>query len=278
MRLDYKFVLGMNMTKKALMLATLLWFVWSLTGWAAQSVPDKKLPDLPVEEIIQRFTANESRLAQEYKSFLFKQDVKLQTLASENVVTGEFRRVSEIIVNDRGEREERITYFPPSTLRAISVTQSDYKDLAGVQPFALTKEDLPKYKVTYVGRERIDEVDTYVFDVRPARPPDPKRILERYFEGRIWVDTIDLMIVKVAGRGVPEDENNKFPQFETWRENIAKGLWFPTYTYGDDILQFKTGPVHLRLVIRYTDYRRFTGKIEVIEEGPVQEQPTKPPK
>jgi hypothetical protein len=237
---------------------------------------DKRPPDRPVEEIIRQFTANESRLAQEYKSYLFKQDIRMQTFGSGDVVTGEFRRVSEIIVNDKGQREERITFFPPPTLQ-LTITQADYKDFAGIHPYALTQEDLPKYKVTYLGRERVDELDTFVFDVQPAKPPDPKKALERFFQGRIWVDTQDLMIVKNAGQSVPETEDERFPRFETYRENIAKGLWFPTYTYADDNLEFKWGTVHMRMVVKITDYRRFSGGIQVIEEEPVKDQPTKPP-
>ncbi len=225
---------------------------------------------VPVEEIIRKFAENESRLRQEFKNFLFRQDITVQTLGPRRIVTGEFRRVSEIIVNDRGEREERIVYFPLPTLRDIVITQYDFADFAGIQPFALGLEDLPKYVVTYVGRERIDEIETYVFDVRPRRPPDPKKMHERYFQGRIWVDTVDLMIVKVEGKGLPEDRENKFPRFETYRENIEPGLWFPTYTYADDVLDFPSGSVHVRMVIRYTNYRRFTGKIEI---GDIEPEP-----
>jgi len=233
---------------------------------------------LPVEEIIRKFAANESRLRQEFKNFLFRQDITIQTLGPRGLVTGEFRRVSEIIVNDRGEREERILYFPVPTLREIVVTQYDFADFAGIQPFALGLEDLPKYVVTYVGRERIDEIDTYVFDVRPRRPPDPKKMHERYFQGRIWVDTVDLMIVKVQGKGMPEDRENKFPRFETYRENIEEKLWFPTYTYADDVLDFPGRSVRVRMVIRYTNYRRFSGKIEIgdIEPEPEEKKGGKP--
>jgi hypothetical protein len=233
---------------------------------------------LPVEEIIRKFAANESRLRQEFKNFLFRQDITIQTLGPRGLVTGEFRRVSEIIVNDRGEREERILYFPIPTLREIVVTQYDFADFAGIQPFALGLEDLPKYVVTYVGRERIDEIDTYVFDVRPRRPPDPKKMHERYFQGRIWVDTVDLMIVKVQGKGLPEDRENKFPRFETYRENIEDKLWFPTYTYADDVLDFPGRSVRVRMVIRYTNYRRFSGKIEIgdIEPEPEEKKGGKP--
>ncbi|MBI4470127.1 MAG: hypothetical protein HY650_12480 [Acidobacteria bacterium] len=241
---------------------------------------DRRAPEVPVADIIQRFAANESRLRQEYRNYLYKQDVTLQTLTSQGGMTGEFRRTSEIVVDDRGQREERILYFPQPTLAGITVTQADYNDLAGIQPFALAKEDLAKYKLTYVGREKIDELDTYIFDVAPSIALNPKKIEERYFEGRIWVDTVDLTIVKVEGRGVPQNENNQFPKFETYRENIAPQLWFPTYTHADDVLQFRTGPIRLRMIVRYTDYRRFTGKIELGGESdiPPSGQPDPAPK
>ncbi len=269
--------------RKFVLLLLLLWSSLPVARGAQSPAPAQQTVDgIPVEELIRKFAANESRLRQEFKNFVFRQDITIQTLGPRDLVTGEFRRVSEIIVNDRGEREERILYFPVPTLREIVITQYDFADFAGIQPFALGLEDLPKYVVTYVGRERIDEIDTYVFDVRPRRPPDPKKMHERYFQGRIWVDTVDLMIVKVQGKGLPEDRQNKFPRFETYRENIEDKLWFPTYTYADDVLDFPGRSVRVRMVIRYTNYRRFSGKIEIgdIEPEPEgkSERPTgKPP-
>ncbi len=239
---------------------------------------EKHSADLHVPEIIRRFSENESRLRQEYKNYLYKQDVTLQTLTSTGNVTGEFRRTSEIVVDDRGQRSERILFFPQSTLAGITITQADYNDLAGIQPFALAREDLSKYRLNYGGREKIDEINAYVFDVSPAVALNPKKIEERFFEGRIWVDDTDLTIVKVSGRGVPQNENNQFPRFETYRENIAQHLWFPTYTYADDVLQFKFGPIRMRMTVRYTDYRRFSGKIEVVDEPGTPVPPSAAPK
>jgi hypothetical protein len=250
-----------------------LFLLASFAGFSLQASQQDRPPDMPVEELIRKVAANESRLRDEHKRYLFKQDVTIQTLGGGNAVMGELRRVSEIILNDQGKREERILYFPPSPL-THRMTQADYQDLAGVQPFALAVEDLPKYKVTYAGRERVDELDTYVFDVQPAKVPDPKKINERYFQGRVWVDTEDLVVVKVQGQGLPEDDNNQFPKFETWRENIDKGVWFPTYTYADDYLDFSSGRERIRMVVRYTNYRKFTGDIEIL---PADEEPPKSP-
>ena len=132
-----------------------------------------------------------------------------------------------------------------------------------MQPFAMTTEDLPKYQVDYVSKEKIDELNLYVFEVKPKE----FRKGERYFQGRIYVDDHDLQIVKVAGQAVPETDNNKYPHFETYRENIDERYWFPTYTYGDDILQFKRNPIHLRMVVKFTNYKKFSGNIRLIDEG-----------
>ncbi|HET9528746.1 MAG TPA: hypothetical protein VFQ92_00225 [Blastocatellia bacterium] len=239
----------------------------------------------PVEEIIRRFAEAESANKIARNNYTFTQDVDMMTLGEAGSITGRYKRVSDIVYDNLGNRVERISYFPPSTL-AVLVTQEDLQDLAGVQPFALTTEDLPKYQVTYAGKETIDELHTFVFDVKPKQI----RKGERYFEGRIWVDDHDLQIVKVAGKAVPETSNNKFPRFETYRENIDGRYWFPTYVYADDVLEFKNNPVHLRMTVRYTNYKKFSTDIRLADEGEIApddegkpkekkpETPAQPPK
>jgi hypothetical protein len=225
--------------------------------------------DISTDEVIRRFAESESRLRDARNQFAFKQDVTIQTMMGTQAVTGTYRRVSEILFTDDGQRQERITFFPQSTLQAITVTTDDLRDLGVIQPFALTSEDLPKYDVRYVGREKLDEIDTYVFDVSPRDPKAMAKAHERYFQGRVWVEDQDYMIVKVAGKAGPETGDSRFPRFETYRENIDGKYWFPTYTYADDILSFKTGDVHIRMVVKYADYRQFTGNITIVEDGPM---------
>ncbi|HWO00527.1 MAG TPA: hypothetical protein VNS63_14805 [Blastocatellia bacterium] len=216
------------------------------------------------EEIIRRFTAGETQNKIARNNYTFTQDIDIMTIGAGGSITGRMRRTSDIVFDDRSNRIERITFFPPSSLTEVSLTQEDMQDLAGVQPFALTTDDLPKYQIDYIGKEKIDELTTYLFDVKP------KQIIkgERYLRGKIWVDDRDLQIVKVAGQAVPEVNNQKFPHFESYRENIDGRYWFPTYVYADDVLEFKKGPsVHLRVVVRYTNYKKFGGKIRVADEG-----------
>src|SRR5205807_167707 len=101
----------------------------------------------------------------------------------------------------------------------------------------------------------------YVFDIAPKRLE--KKL--RYLEGRIWVDDKDLQIVKTRGKAtglLKKKEDQAFPTFETFRENIEGHYWFPTYTRADDILHFKSGQdVHIRLSVRYQNYKRFGSTI-----------------
>ncbi|PYP88019.1 MAG: hypothetical protein DMF61_07925 [Blastocatellia bacterium AA13] len=229
-----------------------------------------------IEEIIHKFAAAESQNRLARNNYAFTQDVDIMTLGAADSITGRFRRTSDIVLDDRGARIEKITFFPPSTLREIQMTQEDFQDLAGVQPFALSLEELSKYQIDYLHKEKIDELDTYVFDVKPIKFIKG----ERYFQGRIYVDDRDLQIVKAVGQAVPEINNQKFPHFESYRQNIDERYWFPVYVYADDLLDFKKGPsVHLRMVVRYTNYKKFSGDIRIVDGGEaVPDEGAKPSK
>jgi hypothetical protein len=230
--------------------------------YTTQSSPLQTTTQPPVEEIIRRFAAAESENRVARNNYTFTQDIDIVTLGEAGSITGRFHRVSDIVFDDRSNRIEKITFFPPNTA-ALQITQEDMQDLAGVQPFALATEDIPKYQLDFVGKEKIDELNTYKFDVKPKRINKG----ERYFQGRIWVDDQDLQIVKVAGQAVPEIGDQKFPKFESYRENIDGRYWFPTYVYADDVLEFKRGSVHMRMTVRYTNYKKFGGRIRLTDEG-----------
>ncbi len=231
-------------------------------------------PQLPPEEIIRQFTKKESELREIWKEYAYTQESKLQVLGPADTIRGEFYQVSEFVFNDAGARVERIIKAPPSTLdqAGLSMTAEDKNALINLQPFALTAEDLPNYFVSFVGKEKVDELNTYVFDVIPKVMSNKKelerlrkqKIEGKFFQGKIWVDDQDLQIVKTAGKTVPEF-GQRFPRFETYRENIDGRFWFPTYTYGDDTLEFDFGPIRVRLVVRYKDYRRFSSDVRLLD-------------
>jgi len=241
-------------------------FAVTMVGAAGAFGGQQPKPAPPgMDEIIRKFASAESRNKKARNNYTYTQDFDIKTLGIGGYITGEFHRVSDIVYDDRGNRVEKITFFPQPTLTELVITKEDMDDLAGVQPFALSLEDLPKYQVDYSGKERVDELQTYVFDVKPRQLVKG----QRYFEGRIWVDDEDLQIVKAKGKGVPDEGGQQFPHFESYRENIDGKYWFPTYVYADDELVFKKGPtVHMKMIVRYTAYKKFSGNITLVDEAP----------
>jgi hypothetical protein len=235
----------------------------------------KSGPQLPPEEVISRFTKKESELREIWKEYAYTQESKLQVLGPADTISGEYYQVSEFVFNDAGARIERIIKAPPSTLdrAGLTMTSEDKNAFINLQPFALAAEDLSNYFVSYVGKEKVDELNTLVFDVIP-KVMSNKKELERlrkqqiegkFFQGKIWVDDQDLQIVKTSGKTVPEFKQ-RFPKFETYRENIDERFWLPTYTYGDDTLEFEDSRVRVRMVIRYKNYRRFQSDVKLLND------------
>ena len=240
----------------------------------ATEITTDKPPSMPVEQIIQQFSAHESEFRKERENYTYTQTFVIQTIDANDMPDGEYRMTSEILFTPGGKRYEHVTDAPAPSLQRIQLSQQDLDDLEHVQPFVLTTEELPKYNVKYLGRQQVDELNTYVFDVGP-------KVLEknqRYFQGRVWVEDTELEIVKSDGKAVPDIKKhgveNVFPRFETYRENIEGHFWFPTYTRSDDVLMFSTGGIHIRMTVKYANYKRFGVTIKI---GPSTEiKPEKP--
>ncbi|MGH9970635.1 MAG: hypothetical protein ACREBG_22990 [Pyrinomonadaceae bacterium] len=233
-----------------------------------------------IDRMIRTFTAKESQFRKALNLYSFKRDAMIQTLGMGGQVTGEYHRVSQFTFDDQGNRYEKISFFPMPSM--ANVTQEDIDDLGGIQPFALDPTMIDRYNFKYLGKEKIDELNLYVFEVTPKVIPDPKKTKERLFVGRVWVDDQELQIVKTKGKGVPETKINKFPTVETYREQIDGRYWFPTYSYADEELIFENGePLHIRMRVRYMDFSPTRADVKVIDvegggELPNQEVKTPP--
>jgi len=220
------------------------------------------------EEIIQRFAAKETEFAKAREQYTYRQDVKVETVDGETV-DGEYREVFDVIFNDKGQRIENVVFAPSSSLTKIYMSQEDFEDIRHKLPFVLTTADLPEYNILYVGQQKEDELQCYVFDLAPKQIVGKKR----YFQGRVWVDNHDFQIVKTYGKSVPDirpkhsDQENLFPKFTTWRQQIDGLYWFPVYTKADDELHFKTEDVHIVEIVKYEDYKRFGTNVKILYEG-----------
>ena len=221
------------------------------------------------QQIIEKLAAKEKEFKEARDHYTFRQDVRVQTLDGDTV-NGEYREVFDVTYDNQGRHLENVTYAPQDTLTEIMMSPEDLQDIRHLLPFVLTSDEIPEYDILYIGQQQEDELHCYVFDVAPKKIEAKKR----YFQGRIWVDDKDLQIVKTSGKTVPDirkkSNENLFPKFTTWREQVDGLYWFPAYTKADDTLHFRTGAyqdVHIREIIKYTDYKRFGSKVTVTYEG-----------
>jgi hypothetical protein len=219
-------------------------------------------------EIIQKFASQESIFRDARNHYTYTQEIIVQTLEG-NTVDGELRETTDVLYDDKGQRIEQVTYAPQNTLTRLMMTKEDYDDFRNRLPFVLTTQDLGQYTILYAGQQRVDELDTYVFDIAPKKVD--KNGGPRYFQGRIWVDNHDFQIVKTCGKNVPDihkkNEENLSPKFVTYREQVDGQYWFPTYTRADDTLHFKDQDVQIREIVKYTNYKRFGVKTKIIFGG-----------
>ncbi len=248
-------------------------------------------PATPPEEIIRKFAAKESEFQDALNHYTYRRTARVQTIDDDNKVDGEYYQVDDVIFDSTGKRTEKTVFAPESTLQRVSMSPSDMQDIQHGYPFVLTAQDIGQYDVKYVGRQKVDDIDCFVFDVSPKTIQKGKR----YLLGRIWVDATDLQIVVTNGRMVPDDtrkgSEDLHPPFMTWRQQVDGHYWFPVYTKGEGVLHFTGGhgmmaeDVHMRDVIKYTDYKRFGSSAKIIYDGKdvtpdnkPQNQPNQPPK
>jgi hypothetical protein len=219
------------------------------------------------DEIIKQFAAKEKEFQQALDQYAYRQSVKVQTLDGDTV-DGEYQQVFDISFDNAGHKVKNVVFAPQATLERIMMTEQDLDDIENRLPFVLTSDQIPEYDILYVGQQQEDELHCYVFDIAPKKIEGKKR----YFQGRIWVDDHDFQIVKTFGKTVPDirkkkDNENLFPKFTTYREQVDGKYWFPTYTRADDTLHFSGNDVKIREIVKYENYQKFGSKVKVTYNG-----------
>ena len=91
--------------------------------------------------------------------------------------------------------------------------------------------DEQHYVFSYVRREFLGSVRTWVFDVHPKVAGMGR------FYGRIWIEDEDGNIVRFNGTFTPptnEDSSKYYFHFDSWRMNVQPGIWLPVAVYVEE--------------------------------------------
>jgi hypothetical protein len=229
-----------------------------LVGGAAvpQSAQGGQQPSQPLEEIAAHFAEKEQEYARAHALYRYELSVKIQEIGEDNEVVGTFEQVSDVDFDPGGRRRFRLQGNPRTDLRYLGITRVELTDLEFVPLFILAPEEIPSYEISYLSRERVDEVNTYVFRLAPRGVPRPT---DRIFEGIVYVDADKLDIVRAFGRTLPVQNrgafNGYFRRLEIFREPVDDFL-FPTYIRADDVISAGQKPVRARLILRFSKHEK----------------------
>ena len=117
-------------------------------------------------------------------------------------------------------------------------TQFTYSNTGFMEMMFLdpTGFDQQHYVFSFVRREFLGTVRTWVFDVHPKA--DVKGMGRFY--GRIWVEDVDGNIVRLNGTytgASSEDSAKYYFHFDSWRMNVQPGIWLPVAIYVEETHQ-----------------------------------------
>jgi hypothetical protein len=220
-------------------------------------------PDL-ARRVAQRETASETVRA----NYLYRQTLTIQEYGDRGKPGGEYREVREVIFSPSGERTERLAGRPLDTLKRLKLTEEDFSDVREIQPLLLTSDRLFLYETVLKGEETMDGIACWVLQVRPRQLLHGQRL----FDGLFWIDQRDFSIIRSEGKAVPQirstrpGKDNLFPYFTTIRQKIGD-FWFPILTQGDDTLDFSSGPLRMKMTIRYLDYKKFGAESTIVPDS-----------
>src|ERR1700676_1327899 len=213
-------------------------------------------PDMPEDQIIQRFTQKEEEFARARMRYTYKKTVRIQEFGPDGQPAGEYTVVLQAARNPDGTWYEKTIERPQSSMPHMHLLAEDLEVLQRIPAYSLTSTQLAKYNVKYIGKEKVDEVDCYIFNIKPKLPERNAAL----FDGIVWVDDKYLEVVKTYGRwmtdlGVMRSKTLPFTMFETYREYVDGKYWFPAYARSDDTATVEKTEIPIRVVIKYSDFK-----------------------
>ncbi|PWT88798.1 MAG: hypothetical protein C5B56_08150 [Proteobacteria bacterium] len=234
-------------------------------------------PSVPQDQIIKHFSEKEDEYGAAMARYSYKKTVRIQSFDFDGKATGEYTLVTEPGRNPDGTVYQKVVERPESTLPHMHPLTEDLDMIERMPFFALTTSQLSKYDLKYIGKEKVDEVDCYLFQVKPKLPERGKGL----FDGVVWVDDKHLEIVKTYGRWVTDLGEMKtqalpFALFETYREYIGDKYWFPTYSRSDATVTVDHQEIPIRVIIKYADFKPAGSSPAPVSPAPAARTPSSP--
>jgi hypothetical protein len=115
-------------------------------------------------------------------------------------------------------------------LEKFTYSETGFMQMMFLDPSAF---DQQHYVFSFVRREFLGSVRTWVYDVHPK--PETKGMGRFY--GRIWVEDQDGNVVRFNGTytgPTTTDSSKYYFHFDSWRMNVQPGIWLPVAVYVEE--------------------------------------------
>ncbi len=173
--------------------------------------PDQKLYEVPVDDQYQL-----SRV--DFGKAFFDKSYSPRSESRKGFFKGSLGAITGLT---RALGLERFTYSTTGFMQMMFIDPSGF--------------DQQHYVFSFVRREFLGTVRTWVFDVHPRT--DVKGVGMGRFYGRIWIEDQNGNVVRFNGTytgPTSEDSSKYYFHFDSWRMNVQPGIWLPVAVYVEE--------------------------------------------
>jgi hypothetical protein len=203
---------------------------------------------LSAREFIRVVVANERDFVKSLGRHGYAVDIKVETLMGD-AVDGMFHRAAVVDFDAAGARRETVAAGATNTLSRLKLSDRDIGLLGDPMSFALTSDSFADRDIVYSGRQKYGEHNLALFDALPRSD----KSTDHAFAGRTWVRGAKSFIVRTCGRDVDYPIANM--RYEVLRAQSVDENYYPVTVRTDEEIPIDGVPVHIRLTVKYSDYK-----------------------
>ncbi|HEY2858865.1 MAG TPA: M48 family metalloprotease [Terracidiphilus sp.] len=187
----------------------------------------------PASRIVEKMVANEQEFLTKIKTLQPFLETYIQEFSDDgdNVLTGDHYMLGRLDLT-RGVGQNGIAMSAGFQKRSRSKNFINFLPTGWAQMILPDANGLSRsvYDFEYSRREFLGDVRCLVFEVSPK---DKKAAGK--FMGTIWVEDQEFRIVRFNGTYTHSKASWLFFHFDSWRVNVAPGLWAPSFVYVEEV-------------------------------------------